>query len=499
NPQVVVGPELLARTRDLDRERAREHVDPLFERVHVPVDAAAGELAVDDRMVHGPLRAVEERATRQPLRVLRERAGVGRRLAELADDVHGLGRELGRRLGRIGERRGERRLANRLELGRDARLELVERLLGDAEFAGETRAGNPQRIALAPAVELALRPVAPGIAARVADEAVGQGLEEERPAARACLLECGAGCVPDSPQVVAVDDLRRDLHRLGTGERRPAGDVRGARVLAVDVVLADIERRQREDLREVQALVEVGLVDGAVAEERDRRLARPAEGERRPGRGRDRAADDAEAADQAVLEVDDVHRARAAAADPGRAAEQLVEELLRLEPERERVAVPAVRPADAVAVAQAARDADLDRLLAGAEVRRPVNVPLQEERLHELFEAADELHAPVEIEGLLDVGRDRGLERGAQLAHGVGVSSWRSAPRTYVRPVTRSSSAGNLVRISQPSGVTSTSSSIRAAERPSRAGQYVSSAKTIPSSISTGSRKEWRREIIGDS
>ena len=47
--------------------------------------------------------------------------------------------------------------------------------------------------------------------------------------------------------------------------------------------------------------------------------------------------------------------------------------------------------------------------------------------------------------------------------------------------------------------MTTTSSSIRAAERPSVAGQYVSSAKTIPSSSSTGQWKEWTREIIGGS
>ncbi len=52
---------------------------------------------------------------------------------------------------------------------------------------------------------------------------------------------------------------------------------------------------------------------------------------------------------------------------------------------------------------------------------------------------------------------------------------------------------------SQPVAVTTTSSSIRAAERPSVAAQYVSSANTMPSSISTGCSSEWTREIIGGS
>ena len=52
---------------------------------------------------------------------------------------------------------------------------------------------------------------------------------------------------------------------------------------------------------------------------------------------------------------------------------------------------------------------------------------------------------------------------------------------------------------SQPVAVTTTSSSIRAAERPSVAAQYVSSANTMPSSISTGWSSECTREIIGGS
>ena len=47
--------------------------------------------------------------------------------------------------------------------------------------------------------------------------------------------------------------------------------------------------------------------------------------------------------------------------------------------------------------------------------------------------------------------------------------------------------------------MTTTSSSIRAAERPSAAGQYVSSAKSMPSLISSGSTNEFSRVMIGRS
>ena len=50
-----------------------------------------------------------------------------------------------------------------------------------------------------------------------------------------------------------------------------------------------------------------------------------------------------------------------------------------------------------------------------------------------------------------------------------------------------------------PSSVTTTSSSMRAAEWPSLAAQYVSSANTIPGSIVIGWSSECTREIIGAS
>ena len=50
-----------------------------------------------------------------------------------------------------------------------------------------------------------------------------------------------------------------------------------------------------------------------------------------------------------------------------------------------------------------------------------------------------------------------------------------------------------------PSSVTTTSSSMRAAEWPSLAAQYVSRAKTMPGSIVIGCSSECTREIIGAS
>ena len=71
------------------------------------------------------------------------------------------------------------------------------------------------------------------------------------------------------PQVVAVDRSRPAWRRRrrGAAMSAPAVTCGHRRELAVEVVLADEDDRQALDRGHVQALVEVGLVGGAVAEE----------------------------------------------------------------------------------------------------------------------------------------------------------------------------------------------------------------------------------------
>src|SRR5438477_3451948 len=71
--------------------------------------------------------------------------------------------------------------------------------------------------------------------------------------------------------------------------------------------------------------------------------------------------------------------------------------------------------------------------------------------------------------------------------------------RAQYRLAMGSSSAGNSVMICAPPGVTMTSSSIRAADVPSVAGQYVSTANIIPACSSIGSSNELSRLMIGRS
>src|SRR5262245_61586040 len=148
---------------------------------------------------------------------------------------------------------------------------------------------------------------------------------------------------------------------------------------------------------------------------------------------------------------------------------------------------------------------DVERALVRVEVRVDVAVLEHDEResgVCRAGHAADQHHPRQAFVVLGQPGLELDVlppDEPVARHTGVSVAASRSAPRTYVLPATSSSSAGKRVRMRLPAAVTTTSSSIRAAERPSLAAQYVSSAKTMPSSISIGQSNECTREIIGGS
>ena len=175
------------------------------------------------------------------------------------------------------------------------------------------------------------------------------------------------------------------------GLRRVALD-RGAH--PVEVVLDQEEDRQPPERRQVHRLAEVAGVGGAVAEhaDRDRVLALVLGGEGEPRGDRQVAADDPVAAHEAVLAVEDVHRAAAAAACPVDPAEQLRHHPLRVGAAGDRVAVRAVGADQVVLVAHHRGGADDRRLLADRQVQEaagfgPLVLP---PRL--LLEAPDQRH-----------------------------------------------------------------------------------------------------------
>ena len=151
-------------------------------------------------------------------------------------------------------------------------------------------------------LELTVGAIGAGVAARVADEAVRQSLDEHRPVPRAGMRDGALGGLTHGPDAHPVDRLRRNAHDLRTSPDLARRHRPERRVLAVPVVLADENERQLEDLAEVEALEDVALVHRAVAEVRDRDpTGRPLERKRRPRRRRDAAADDPERADEAIV------------------------------------------------------------------------------------------------------------------------------------------------------------------------------------------------------
>ena len=82
---------------------------------------------------------------------------------------------------------------------------------------------------------------------------------------------------------------------------------------------------------------------------------------------------------------------------------------------------PVVRP-------ERGREADRDRLLPGVEVRRPVDLPAEEEALHAVLEATDEEHPPVQLRVRVDVLGERRSGRVADAAHAAAVASEARRP-----------------------------------------------------------------------
>ena len=168
-------------------------------------------------------------------------------------------------------------------------------------------------------------------------------------------------------------------HAEALGLARQVGDRRVAveRGAHAELVVDDQEdHRQLPERGEVHGLAEGALVGGAVAHHReDHVLGALVVGGQRHARGeREGAADDAVAAEEAPLAVEQVHRAAAAAGGAVLAAEQLGHHGVGVGAARERLAVLAIGRHQVVGLAQRLGAADDGGLLAdarGGGSRRP--------------------------------------------------------------------------------------------------------------------------------
>ena len=187
-------------------------------------------------------------------------------------------------------------------------------------------------------------------------------------------------------------------------EQRLGGRALDARAHRIFVVLDRVDHRQVPQLGHVEGLVDLALVDRAVAEIGQ---AHPAVLgifmlEREAGAERHLRADDAVPAVKAVVDAEHVHRPALAVGDARLAPRQLGHDHLGVDAVGEHVAMVAIAGDDAVlADRHRALEPDRDRFLADVEVAEAADQPEPVELPRPLLEAADEQHLAIELHHLV--------------------------------------------------------------------------------------------------
>ena len=254
---------------------------------------------------------------------------------------------------------------------------LRDLVVGDSAGLQQPLLQEPDRVALAPLVDLVFGAVAlQEVGGAVGREAVGDRLDGvwlaalAHPFARTRLAQART-----ASEVHAVDILVLDAVGVEFGgEVGHRGGPLDAGAHAVVVVLDDEEGRVHPlaapESGQVGRLMEGAVVDRAVAEvelgDAVGALVALRVGHADPERNV--AADDAVAAHEAVLDVEQVHRAALAPDQAGALAVQLGHHLARGGAEEDGVGVVAVGGDDAVTFAVLVEEAGGDRFLAAVEV-----------------------------------------------------------------------------------------------------------------------------------
>src|SRR5205085_12488222 len=144
-----------------------------------------------------------------------------------------------------------------------------------------------------------------------------------------------------------------------------------------------------------------------------------------------------ERAEEAALDVRDVHRAALPARDAIAPPEELGHQPARVDPLCERMPVAAVVREDGVVGRQGRDDADGDRLLTDRGVDCAGDLTLLVPAIRGLFEAANQEHPLVERERRLARGSERAHARSAAVASASSVPSSATATRYTSRAASR--------------------------------------------------------------
>ena len=160
------------------------------------------------------------------------------------------------------------------------------------------------------------------------------------------------------------------------------------------------DRGHFQDHREVHGFETGALVYRAVAAERYRDVVAPADlrGQRRADRNRRPPGNDAVGAENALLDVGDVHAAALALAQALRRPPQLLHHVDDVSALGDAMAVAAMRADDRVSVAEVLADADCVGLLARVQVREARNLSVHDLGERAVLEDADRAHLAVGAE-----------------------------------------------------------------------------------------------------
>src|SRR3984957_4418148 len=295
---------------------------------------------------------------------------------------------VGVKLGRIGLGVLGGELGRFVDGGAHRRVEFFQLIFAGPFLVEQAFAHLLDRVVLsAHFVDLLLGPVFGRIRHGVSPIAIGHHFQNGRALAGAAPGDGGFGGRLHRTHVHAVDLSAGNVERqaaLGeVGLRRGAQD-RGAHGIAV--VLDDIDHGELPQLRHVEALVDLALVGGAVAEigQRDAVVAAIFVGKGQTGAERHLGCDDAVPAIKILVAGEHVHRAALALGIAAAASGQFRHHALGVHAASQHVAVIAIAGDHLIAVFLGQFHADDDGFLADIEVA----------------EAADQAHA-VHLAGLL--------------------------------------------------------------------------------------------------
>ena len=284
-------------------------------------------------------------------------------------------------------------------MARTSRIDLLQGILVGEAFRREAATHLLDRIVLrAHPVDLLLAPIFRRIGHGVAAIAVGQHFQDDRAIARTTPLHRLIARSFDGAHIHAVDLLAGNLMGetpLGqVGRRRRTGNGCPHSVL---VVLDDVDHRQLPQLGHVEALVDLALVGGAVAEIGERHVVVAAIpiGEGEPASERNLGADDAVTAEETLLDGKHVHGAALASGIPAAPAGQLRHHAPGVHAAGQHMAMVAVSGNDLISRLDRHLHADDDRLLADIEMAEAPDQPHAIELAGLFLESADEQHVAI--------------------------------------------------------------------------------------------------------